>query len=67
MRPGPLPAYGQPGDPSLAALLVLTAGVAGFAAIAISPDLRRRLATLRPLPLRQRIGIQLAYWKRKWL
>ena len=62
MRPGPLPAYGQPGDPSLAALLLLAAGAAALAAIALKPDL---VVRCEPLTLRQRAAIQWVHWKRK--
>lgn len=65
MRPGPLPAHGQPGDPSLAALAVLAAGATAAAAITLSPSLRTRLALLRPIPFRQRLRIYLIFHLRR--
>lgn len=60
-----IPKYGQPADPSLAALLVLAAGVAGMAAITLSPDLRRRINGLRPLPPQQRLFVYVAHQRRR--
>jgi hypothetical protein len=64
-RPGPLPANGQPGDPSLATLLTLAVGVVAMAGVAISPRLRARLILLRPIPLHQRLLIHLAHQRRR--
>lgn len=64
-RPGPLPAHGQPGDPSLASLLILAVGATAMAAVTISPRLRTRLALLRPIPFRQRLRIYLIFHLRR--
>jgi len=61
MRPGPLPAYGQPGDPSLWTLGLLAGAAAILAAITLKPELVLRC---EPLTLRQRAAIQWHHWKR---
>lgn len=55
MRPGPLPAHGQPSDPELLALLAFAAGFGVVTALAM------RLK-LRPLPLHRRARAVLRHY-----
>lgn len=55
MRPGPLPAYGQPSDPELLAVLAFAVGFGAVTALAM------RLK-LRPLPLHRRARATLRHY-----
>lgn len=55
MRPGPLPAYGQPSDPELLAVLAFAVGFGAVTALAM------RLK-LRPLPLHRRVRATARYY-----